>query len=101
METRRNGMKALLHAEKICEAINKGKTVNVVSIDGMVEVAPIVRCKDCKHYLSGRLFNCAIYNIAKGEKWFCADGETKEKIEPESKGELWIDDYYTAWKEKK
>lgn len=93
-------MKALLAAERICDAINNGHTVGVVSIDGMVEVAPIVRCKDCKHYLSDRLFNCTIHNIAKGEKWFCADGEAKEKIKPESKGQLWIDDY-TAWKEEK
>ena len=52
------------------------------------DVAPVVRCKDCKYSwedISGLTcsYGCCVDSIVR-EDFFCADGERKEKIENES-----------------
>ena len=40
-----------------------------------IEVVPVVRCRECKHYNAG--FECLAegYGIERDPDWFCADGE--------------------------
>lgn len=52
------------------------------------DVAPVVRCKDCKYSwedIGGLMcsYGCCVDSIVR-EDFFCADGEQKEKIENES-----------------
>ena len=78
MANRRNG-KTLETAERICEMINDHKTVAIIGVDGMNEVAPIVRCEDCGYsfcegFVRERLY-CEKHpelGEIKGD-WFCAD----------------------------
>lgn len=82
---RRSG-KLLFTANRICELINNHQTVAVCDVDGMHEVAPIVRCKDCKYGL--QRINAVCEPCIECHKssswhshdlnWFCADGEEKE-----------------------
>ncbi len=47
----------------------------------MVEYAPVVRCKDCKHQESGKNEKwCELMPWKElNPDWFCADGERREK----------------------
>ena len=48
----------------------------------MVEYAPVVRCKDCKHLgENDGYYFCNAIGIAFGDKpnWFCADGERRSE----------------------
>ena len=45
------------------------------------DVAPVVRCKDCKHHEDEEIRMVYCPNIIGGwvgENWFCADGERKD-----------------------
>ena len=40
--------KTISLAQHICDVINKGKMCSIIAEGRFTEVAPIVRCKDCK-----------------------------------------------------
>ena len=42
------------------------------------ESEPVVHCRECVRFLPNKLFSCKIYNHAKDENWFCADGKRRE-----------------------
>lgn len=48
----------------------------------VADVVEIVRCGECKHFLSVKvgcfLGVCRNNNLCHSEDWFCADGERKE-----------------------
>ena len=54
----------------IPKSANKGTEI-------LIDVLPLVLCKDCKHYKGGKCF----YTMRRHgleDDWFCADGEKKE-----------------------
>lgn len=53
------------------------RLVRIINAATAADVAPVVRCKDCKHYNDGwchRVHNPAQYSKIPDD-WFCADGE--------------------------
>ena len=61
-----------------CECIKKRleKAAKRVSAIPTADVAPVVRCKGCKHYLG--LAECEFEgHFSGGTDYFCADGERK------------------------
>lgn len=38
------------------------------------DVAPVVRCRDCKHYMT---IHCTCDGCCISDDWYCADGERK------------------------
>lgn len=52
--------------------------LNAIKAIPAADVAPVVRCYECKHYNAG--FECLIegYGIERPADYFCADGERKE-----------------------
>lgn len=60
----------------IIESQIKGQ--NLVRIEQSVNITPLVRCKNCKHYNAG--FECLIegYGIERPADYFCADGKRKD-----------------------
>ena len=83
----RKSGKLLFTANRICELINNHQTVAVCDVDGIHEVAPIVRCKDCEY--RGNKKKCILAFVVDKQglpvsfydnngQWFCADGKAKE-----------------------
>lgn len=48
---------------------------NAIELRETIEIHPLVRCRECKHYNAG--FECLAegYGIERDPDWFCADGE--------------------------
>lgn len=40
-----------------------------------VDAVPVVRCKDCKHYMT---IHCTCDGCCISDYWYCADGERKD-----------------------
>lgn len=47
------------------------------AVKALDEYEPVVHCRECIMFRPNRLFTCKIYNHAKDENWFCADGRRK------------------------
>jgi hypothetical protein len=41
-----------------------------------VDAVPVVRCKDCKHYMT---IHCTCDGCCISDDWYCADGERKSR----------------------
>ena len=91
--------KTISLAQHICDVINEGKMCSVIAEGRFTEVAPIVRCKDCKHRpkvveekdsvgvmetyyefpddskCPCQNTNDQYYSWCPDDDWFCADGE--------------------------
>jgi hypothetical protein len=48
------------------------------TIDLLKEKPEVVRCKDCKHYMT---IHCTCDGCCISDDWFCADGERREENE--------------------
>lgn len=71
---------------------NKGKAIYLMGQDHAIDVlrivpagdvAPVVRCKYCKHYKDGWCYNPNTYDDEKTRgntipNWYCADGKRRE-----------------------
>lgn len=55
-----------------------GPETETISFRQAVNLTPLVRCRDCKHYNAG--LECLIegYGIERPADYFCADGERKD-----------------------
>lgn len=73
-----------------CECIKKRleKAAKRVSAIPAADVAPVVRCKDCKHsYITVDARCCsygAFYDVAVPDDFFCANGTRKEENSDET-----------------
>ncbi len=70
----------------LLNALDRQKKITAKAIDKLkkVDAVPVVRCKDCKHYLDGGCGNVDSQSPSKklmGVKpnWYCADGERREE----------------------
>ena len=54
------------------------------TVKALDESEPVVHCRECVMFRPDRLFTCKIYNHAKDENWFCADGKRRREAECES-----------------
>lgn len=89
----------LIYADKLLERLAKKKpgAANNRYTDGFndaimcfrsmvhgsptVDAVPVVRCRDCKHWVTGAENFCAIDGQSRKSYWFCADGERKGRDE--------------------
>lgn len=60
-----------------CRACDIGDTIDYFfdeDISPTVDAVPVVRCKDCKHYMT---IHCTCDGCCISPDWFCADGERR------------------------
>lgn len=68
-----------------CRACGTGDAIDIIEDAPAADVAPVVRCKDCKHrvykYMNeeiGEIGGCGLFNRAMSNDDFCSYGERKE-----------------------
>ena len=71
-----------------CRACGTGDAIDVIEDAPVADVAPVVRCKNCKHYLiadefeGGKRYMCEVnhfsYLTSDGDMRYCSYGERKD-----------------------
>ena len=71
-----------------CRACGTGDAIDVIEDAPVADVAPVVRCKNCKHYLiadefeGGKRYMCEVnhfsYINSDGDMRYCSYGERKD-----------------------
>ena len=71
-----------------CRSCWVGDTLDYIDSEPAADVAPVVRCKDCKHYLiadkfeGGKRYMCEVnhfsYINSDGDMRYCSYGERKD-----------------------
>ena len=74
-----------------CHACVTGDAIDMIEDTTAADVAPVVRCKDCKHYLiadefeGGKRYMCEVnhfsYLNSDGDMRYCSYGERKDEAD--------------------
>ena len=62
-----------------CRACGTGDAIDIIEDAPAADVAPVVRCKDCKHEFGGSCIICGFQKRKPDD--FCSYGERKEGAE--------------------
>ena len=76
--------KKLIYADDARRAILKEDPKLAYCIDKVkaVVAVEVVRCKDCKHYMT---IHCTCDGCCISDDWYCADGERKDNVSSDEK----------------
>lgn len=65
----------VMEAEGIDMTTARSIVISVGNHAPAVDAAPVVRCKDCKHYMT---IYCTCDGCCISPDWYCADGEQRD-----------------------
>lgn len=76
----------LIDADALCEGkVDNDPTVIEAKCAQTIDAVPVVRCKDCEHYLSKSAFCGHSHGIRcdVAPDWYCSNGQRREDVHDE------------------